>query len=62
VERRATQTMSEDVFISCHPEIADILADEERHSVEEIETRTRRRLVIRADPKLHLEQYEVEVF
>ena len=62
VERRATQTVGENVFISCHPEIADILADEERHSVEELETRTRRRLVIRADAKLHLEQYEVEVF
>jgi ribonuclease G len=62
VTRRAMQTVGENVFISCHPEIADILADEERHSVEELETRTRRRLVIRADPKLHLEQYEVEVF
>ncbi|MFH0809687.1 MAG: Rne/Rng family ribonuclease [Pseudomonadota bacterium] len=61
-ERRAAQSVGENLFVSCHPEIADILADEERHSVEELETRLRRRLVIRADPKLHLEQYEVEVF
>jgi ribonuclease G len=62
VERRAGQSVGENVFVSCHPEIADILADEERHSVEEVETRTRRRLVIRADPKFHIEQYEVDAF
>ncbi len=62
VERRAAQSVGENLFVACHPEIADILAEEERHSVEELETRTRRRLVIRADPNLHLEQYEVDVF
>ena len=62
VERRAAQSVGENVFVSCHPEIADILTDEERHSVEELEMRTRRRLVVRADEKLHMEQYEVEVF
>jgi len=62
VQRRAVQSVGENIFVSCHPEIADILADEERHSVEELEQMTRKRLVIRADTSLHMEQYSVEAF
>lgn len=39
--------------------VADMLYDEERHGVEELEREFGKKIVIKADPNLHQEQYEV---
>jgi len=39
--------------------VADMLYDEELSGVEELEKEFRKKIVIKADPNLHQEQYEV---
>ena len=39
--------------------VADMLYDEERQGVEELEKEFQKKVVIKADPNLHQEQYEV---
>ena len=43
----------------CHPQIAELFAEEERTAVEEFEKKIDRRLTIKVDPNLHLEEYEI---
>jgi ribonuclease G len=43
----------------CHPSIAGFFAEDERAAVEELEKRIDRRLTIKIDPNLHLEEYEI---
>ncbi len=45
--------------IYCHPDIAEFFAEDDRASVEEMEKELERRLVIKVDPNLHLEEYEI---
>lgn len=45
--------------VYCHPKIAEFFAEEERQAVEDIEKKLTRRLTIKVDPKLHLEEYEI---
>jgi ribonuclease G len=43
----------------CHPQIASYFAEEDREAVEFLEKETGLRLVVKADPNLHLEEYEI---
>jgi len=45
--------------IYCHPQIASFFAEEDREAVEYLEKETGLRLVVKADPNLHLEEYEI---
>ena len=46
-------------LINVHPDVADRLLEEERHHVEELENYLNLQLVIKADPELHIEGFEV---
>jgi ribonuclease G len=46
-------------LVSVHPAVADMLYDEERTGVEEIEKDFGKKIVIKADPNMHQEQFEV---
>jgi ribonuclease G len=39
--------------------VADMMYDEERQGVEELEKEFQKKIVIKADPNLHQEQYEI---
>jgi len=45
--------------VYCHPSIVEFFAEEERVSVEDLEKRIGRRLTIKVDANLHLEEYEI---
>jgi len=47
------------VMVEVHPAIADLLYDEERQSIEALEKEIQKKIIIRVDPNLHQEQYEV---
>lgn len=46
-------------LLSVHPQVADLLYDEERRGLEELEKRFKKRVTVRARPGFHQEQFEV---
>jgi len=60
VEREAVQTLSDSISLTVHPRLKELLLDEERHSLNELEQRTGKRVSIHEDPTLHIEDYRVE--
>ena len=59
--RRRKAEPGSSVTISVHPDVADLFFDEERAGVEEIEKATGAKIVVKGDPGLHREQFEVSV-
>jgi ribonuclease G len=49
------------VVLGAHPAVADLLFDEERQGVDDLERSYNVKIVIKADPSLHLEQYDIAV-
>ncbi|HWI40302.1 MAG TPA: Rne/Rng family ribonuclease, partial [Verrucomicrobiae bacterium] len=47
--------------LTVHPQIADLLYDEERKGLEELEKRFRKRVTVRAKPGFHQEQFEIMI-
>jgi ribonuclease G len=61
--RRLEPTAEEStVIISAHPHVAGLLTDEEAPSVAELERECRVKIIIRADPTLHIEQFDIVMF
>jgi ribonuclease G len=46
-------------LVSVNTAVADMLYDEERQGVEELEREFGKKIVIKADPNMHQEQFEV---
>jgi ribonuclease G len=59
LERKAVEISSGSLYLTVHPEIKDLLLDEERHSLDELELRLNRRVIIRSDESLHLVEYRI---
>ena len=53
-------TTSGSLYLTVHPAVMELMLDEERHSLDELERRLGRRVIIRSDENLHLEQYNIE--
>ncbi len=49
------------VVVGAHPAVADLLQDEERQGIEELERRLSTKIIVTPDEKLHLEQYDIVV-
>jgi ribonuclease G len=49
----------EKIIVTAHPQVAELLSDEERTSLEDIENRYGVKVIVREDSKLHQENYEV---
>lgn len=47
------------IMVNVHPKVADMLLDEERPYLDKLEKELKKRIIIKADYDLHLEQYEV---
>lgn len=50
---------SGEVLIRCHPQVAETLHDEEREVIGEIRALTSKSVSIKADPLLHVEQFDI---
>ena len=44
-----------------HPQVADLLYDEERRGIEELEKKFKKRITVRAKPGFHQEQFEITI-
>jgi len=49
------------VMLTVHPQVADLLYDEERRGLEELEKRFKKRISVRAKPGFHQEQFEIAI-
>ena len=58
--RRIRPTTDETMaMIGTHPSVASVLADDESNSVAELERECRIKMVIKPDPTLHIDQYDI---
>lgn len=49
----------EKIIVTAHPSVAELLSDEERAGVEDIENRYGVKIIVKEDSKLHQENYEI---
>ncbi|HEY4485815.1 MAG TPA: Rne/Rng family ribonuclease [Nitrospiria bacterium] len=47
------------IIIGVHPDVANLMYDEERQGIEELERDYHKKVIIKADSNLHIEQYDV---
>jgi ribonuclease G len=59
--RRIEHAPEEQIVVGVHPVVAALLFEEERQGVEQLERELNARIIIKADPLLHLEQYDLAV-
>jgi ribonuclease G len=59
VMREAPYIPQKMIAIRANPELADFLLDEERHGMEELEKKYGKRIIVKAVPEFHREQFEV---
>jgi ribonuclease G len=60
LERETASSLEDgDIYIQVNPEIDKVLKEEEQQSVMDLERRINRRIIIRAEENLHIEQYEI---
>jgi ribonuclease G len=58
--RREGGAIKEDaIVVTCHPEIADMLATSDQQYVDDLEKRLQKKIVIKARERCHLEEYEI---
>jgi ribonuclease G len=59
IRREAPKMKGKRIFVNVHPDIADLLYDEESEEIEELERKYSKRIIIRARGDYHQEQFEV---
>jgi ribonuclease G len=59
IRRLGLSPKEKKLIIGVHPNVANLLYDEERQSVEELERQFHKKIVIKADQSLHSEQYDI---
>ncbi len=59
IRRLGLSPKEKKIIIGVHPTVANLLYDEERQGVEELERQFHKKIVVKADQTLHLEQYDI---
>src|SRR5512139_1082736 len=59
IERTSSEVGGHSLLVEANPEIADLLYEEERGGVEELERRLRKKIVIKGKGGLHVEQFNI---
>jgi ribonuclease G len=59
IERTSTELGGHSILVEVNPEVADLLYEEERAGVEDLERRLRKKIVIKGKPGFHQEQYNI---
>jgi ribonuclease G len=60
-ESRQAGSSSGHLAVYCHPSLANYFSEDDREAVEYLEKATGLHLIIKTDPNLHLEEYEIFV-
>lgn len=61
LEREKSDFLGQSIMVMVHPEVAARFYDEERCHLEHIEERLNACIMVKADPNIHLDQYDVVV-
>jgi ribonuclease G len=59
IERTSTALGGQNIVVEVNPEVADLLYEEERTGVEELERKLRKKIVIKGRPGFHQEQFDI---
>ncbi len=59
IRRIGTSARDKKIIIGVHPAVANILYDEERKNIDELEREYCRKVIVKADSNLHMEQYDI---
>jgi ribonuclease G len=59
LRRLGFSTKEKKVVVTVHPTVASLLYDEERKSVDELEKELLKKIIVKNDPALHMEQFEI---
>lgn len=59
MEREALEAPAPKITMSVHPEVCDMLLNEEARQIELLERKIKKQITIKADPDLYLEQYKI---
>ncbi len=59
IRRIAHSAKEKKIMVSVNPEVADLLFDEERQGVDDLEMEFKKKLIIKGDTTLHQEQYDI---
>ncbi len=59
IERTSSELGGQTILVEAHPEVADLLYEEERAGVEELERKLRKKVVIKGKPGFHQEQFNI---
>jgi ribonuclease G len=59
IEKTASQLGGQNIMVEANPEIADLLYEEERGGVEELERKLRKKIVIKGKSGFHQEQFNI---
>jgi ribonuclease G len=61
IRRLESSQEEQKIVIGAHPSVAQLLFEEEHQGVQDLEREYNRKIIIKADPSLHLEQYDLVV-
>lgn len=59
LERKSMETNASSLQLVVHPDLKEMILDEERHSLEDLEFRLSKRVIIRADANFHINEYRI---
>ncbi|MCE5336446.1 MAG: Rne/Rng family ribonuclease [Desulfobacteraceae bacterium] len=59
LERQRNEFFGRNVLVLAHPEVVAMFCDEESAPLERVEERIHARIVVKGDPNLHLENYDI---
>jgi len=59
VRKLGSSPKSKKIIVGVHPDVANLLYDEERQSIEELEREFHKKVIIKADSNLHIEQFDI---
>ena len=59
LQREMPHTQSRQLVVFCHPSVANVMYDEERAWLEELENKYKKRITVKEVADYHLEQFDV---
>lgn len=59
IERTSSELGGRSIMVEAHPEVADLLYEEERAGIEELERKLRKKIVVKGKSGLHQEQFNI---
>ena len=59
IRKLARTTKDKKIIVTVHPGVASLILDEERQIIEELEKEYQKRIVIKGDKGVHIEEYDI---